>query len=252
MAPSITLPAAPNWFADPTGRHRYRWWNGWTWTTYVWDEERGTASDGLMGRGRRGVIAAGSVVAVLAVTLAGLLSMGDYDGVGRSGLRRTERGLTVLSAVCPGERLLALELDAVDATGRRTAIWRLSGSAPLPEEMTIGDVPLGMRATSPLSAADPSSTLQLQLDTSELTHFNGLTVVAEALHDGRIAAAYDGYDDLQGFRNAAFHDLPCADPYGDRQEARLVLTMALVGAAGAAVSGLAFLTRRRLPSPAGP
>ncbi len=118
--------------------------------------------------------------------------------------------------------------------------------------MTIGDVPLGMRATSPLSAADPSSTLQLQLDTSELTHFNGLTVVAEALHDGRIAAAYDGYDDLQGFRNAAFHDLPCADPYGDRQEARLVLTMALVGAAGAAVSGLAFLTRRRLPSPAGP
>ena len=35
-APVSTLPPAC-WAADPTGRHQYRWWDGSTWTTNVYD-----------------------------------------------------------------------------------------------------------------------------------------------------------------------------------------------------------------------
>jgi hypothetical protein len=35
-APVSTLPPAC-WAADPSGRHQYRWWDGSTWTTNVYD-----------------------------------------------------------------------------------------------------------------------------------------------------------------------------------------------------------------------
>jgi hypothetical protein len=42
MDPSITAaPAAPAaWYADPTGRHAHRYWDGWQWTPHVADDGR--------------------------------------------------------------------------------------------------------------------------------------------------------------------------------------------------------------------
>ena len=35
LPPPVVSP--PAWAADPTGRHEYRWWSGWTWTDHVAD-----------------------------------------------------------------------------------------------------------------------------------------------------------------------------------------------------------------------
>ncbi len=52
LEPSITAPAvvtAPaQWYADPTGRHTHRYWDGAQWTPHVADDGR-TASDPLGG-----------------------------------------------------------------------------------------------------------------------------------------------------------------------------------------------------------
>lgn len=38
MAPPAPPPAPPAWYGDPTGRHKYRYWDGSTWTDRVADQ----------------------------------------------------------------------------------------------------------------------------------------------------------------------------------------------------------------------
>jgi membrane protease YdiL (CAAX protease family) len=92
---------APGWYADPSGRQKFRWWDGARWTAYAgdddvrWDEapveperEREVGLPGL------GAAAVGAVAgAVLGLVIALVLRAADYPGGKAFALATSELGL---------------------------------------------------------------------------------------------------------------------------------------------------------------
>src|SRR3954470_6617630 len=86
--PGAASSPAPGWYADPSGRQKYRWWDGTLWTAYAgdddvrWDEApvepEGEPEAGLPGLLAAAVGAVAGAVAGLVVALG--LRAADYPG----------------------------------------------------------------------------------------------------------------------------------------------------------------------------
>jgi hypothetical protein len=237
------------WFADPTGRHLYRWWEPRGWTGHVWDGER-LGRDMVIAPWRRIAIVVLACLAALAVGVGALMAMGDVAFSGRSGLVRHDEALTIVSAVCPGERLLSLRLTEVDpTTGSSTVIWRITGDAPLPSELLAGHAPTGMTADSDYRVPAATANLLLDIETSKLDFGNEVRATQADLIDGNVVGTDGRFADRDTFSRSVMDELPCDDPYGDHRQRRLVGGALLAALTAVALVGACLVTKRRYPGP---
>jgi hypothetical protein len=158
---------------------------------------------------------------VLAVNAVfGLVVLGAFWVIGAS-LDQTRTGvgvengrLTVVSAVCPGERLEAVRLfriGGIEDDPQQEILWELEGDGAFPERFEIGAELPGLRTVVPLfETIGDDDELVFRLRSNQLRDVDAFGLVPGELRPGQVASvpALTGRTEAQ-FRERALEATPC-------------------------------------------
>jgi hypothetical protein len=240
----------PGWYADPRGRHQYRWWSG-GWSGLVADGPV-VGHDPLRPRWRTWLGTALAAQLLLAPLVAYLFIGGTPYPVSRVGVTAQSDGLRVLNVPCPGERLLDIALRRVSPGGEdSTLLWSAAGDAPLPELVDVGGIVPGLTTQRPLTTViRPADQLSLRVVTSDTGRlgFPLDFTVRDVPETG--VFSFDGtFDNVNAYRAHVLADTPCGDPSGKNADGSM-LGKVIVGQLIASAAGFAIAVPvRRYPPP---
>jgi hypothetical protein len=178
---------------------------------------------------------------VLAFVVAGFAVMGDPFPLSRAGVAAERDGFMVVNGVCPGERVLEVTLARQTASGPYIELWGVAGDAALPERLSFGSTPPGMRTVTALSEPlSPHEALSLIVVTSELDSPYSMDFVLDEVPSTGVLSFGEVYPTFDAFARAAVADTPCGDPYSKNGAERFAVVAMLFGA-GVGVVGVTLL-----------
>ncbi len=168
-------------------------------------------------RGRPGtgcalVIGVNAVLAVVVVLVFWLI--GATLDQTRSGVLIENGSISVVSAVCPGERLEAVRLYRIGGTDEQPEqqiIWEIEGEGAFPEQFEIGAELPGLRTVVPLfETIGDSDELVFRLRSNQLQSVDAFGFVPGEVGAGQVASvpAFTDRSEDQ-FRARALEATPC-------------------------------------------
>lgn len=251
LGSTVCVVQAAGWYADPTGRHEWRYWRpGWSDLSADGTEE---VTDPLRPRWRR-YVGLALLAQLVFVPVIGFVLVDRSDKLdSRVGVVQAADQVppeaSIVYAPCPGERIQHIALS--ESTGKGSlseVIWSATGDASADQQITFGQTPAGMqtkqRLVHPVGARQ---SLVLLVSTNQLTspavlNFN----MADVPSSG--ALSYRGtYLNSDAFRTAAFDSTACG---AEHDSTRALLTKVVVAEVVLAVVGVALLMLPRYPGPA--
>ena len=164
--------------------------------------------------------------------IGSMAMMGDPYPLSRSGVLIDTNGLQVVNAVCPGDRLLRVELrdqSTIDEPG--PVRWALEGDASLPTHLVIGQPIDGMRTTVPLGALNEDVTLEVFVEIEEIGVSNPIPFIIGELVPSRIETDRDMFDTYAEFERSTKDDVPCGDPLQKGRRGSVMAVFAAIAGA---------------------
>jgi hypothetical protein len=235
------------WYQDPSGSHLFRWWAR-SWSDHVSDGTRVERSLLPYKSGPiRFLIPLMFVPAGATLLLLALMIYGDPFPVSRFGVAREGPDLVVVNAVCPGERLLSVELSrGVPEGGDRSEIlWQIFDSTPLREKFSFGDAGPNVVSSTPfLAELRPDDILALRVVTTDLDSSYALDFRPREIPDTGVLSFDSVYADYAGFAESVLEQTPCGDARGP-ELSRSVKMMAFGTFVIAGVGVLVLVRTRR-------
>ena len=248
---SVVQPAG--WYADPTGRHEWRYWQpGWG---DLAADGKTEVKDPLRPRWRR-YLAFVLIAQLALVPVIGFVFIQESDKLdSRVGVvQQGEQDPPVASIVyadCPGERITHIALSRAGGKGvLNTVIWSAAGDAPAEQPIEFGKTPDGM--TEKVKLAEPvavNEELVLLVSTNQLKDPNTLKFAMGDVPTGGALSYHGSYPDDDSFRTAAFDTTPCgAESSGNRS----LLIKVMIGELLLALVGVGLVTVPHYRGPVSP
>lgn len=191
------------------------------------------------------------VVAGGTFMIAGVATMGDPYPLSRTGVVLDTNGLQVVNAVCPGNRLLRVELresGTIDEPG--ATLWRVEGDAPLPRRLVVGQPVDDMQTRVPLGELADDVALEVVVEIDEIGDSYPVVFTIGELQTNRIVTDGRTFATFDQFDSAMKEDVPCGDPLNVARDRTILRTFGLVAgvlllAAGVFAAVDVIGTRRR-------
>lgn len=154
-----------------------------------------------------------AVNAVLGLVVLGVFwVIGEVIDQSRSGVLVEDRGLSVVSAVCPGERLEAVRLTRIGGTEEvpeQEVIWEISGDGVFPDRFEIGEELPGLETVVPLFVTiDDNDQLIFRLRSNQLTNVDPFAFVVGEVLEGQVASSFPPRS-VEDFRARVSEATPC-------------------------------------------
>lgn len=233
------------WYADPTGRHEWRYWQpGWSELAADGKDE---VKDPLRPRWRRylAYLLIGQLVLVPIIGFVFIKEGEKLDarvGVVQAG-HQDPPVASIVYAACPGERITHIALSRSGGKGQlNTVIWSATGKATVDQPIEFGKTPEGMTTKVKLSQpVGTHETLDLLVSTDQITDPNTLEFSMDEVPSDNGAVSYHGsYDSDDAFRTAAFDTTRCGAEPGGGNRSKLIKV--LIGEVLLALVGVALVT----------
>ncbi len=251
--PTVSIVQPAGWYADPTRRHEWRYWQpGWSELAADGTEE---VEDPLRPRWRR-YLAFVLIAQLVLVPVFGFMFIQQGEKLdSRVGVVQ-EAGqdppvVSVVYAPCPGERITHIALSRAGGKGvLNTVIWSAVGEAPADQPIEFGKTPDGMTEKVALaSPVGPHEKLVLLVATNQLKDPNTMEVEMDKVPT-RGALSYHGtYADDDAFTAAALDATPCG---AESSGSRSLLIKVLIGEVLLALVGVGLVTVPHYRGPASP
>jgi hypothetical protein len=249
----VSVVQQAGWYADPTGRHEWRYWQpGWgdlaaDGTTEV--------TDPLRARWRR-YLAFALIAQLVLVPVLGFYYIQQGDkldarvGVVQQG-EQDPPDVSIVYAACPGERITHIALSRAGGKGvLNTVIWSATGDAAADQPIEFGKTPDGM--TEKVELAEPVAVhekLVLLVSTNQLKDPNSLEFTMDDVPTSGAVSYHGTYSDDDAFRTAALDTTPCgAESSGNRR----LLVKVMIGEVLLALVGVGLVTLPRYRGPESP
>lgn len=155
-----------------------------------------------------------AVNAVLGLVVLGVFwAIGQVIDQSRSGVLVEDLGgLSVVSAVCPGERLEAVRLTRIverEDVLEQEVIWEITGDGVFPDRFEIGAELPGLETVVPLFVTiDDNDQLIVRLRSNQLTSVDPFSFVVGEVIEGQVASSFPPRS-VEDFRARVLEATPC-------------------------------------------
>ena len=246
---TVSVVQAAGWYADPTGRHEWRYWRpGWGDLAADGSAE---VDDPLRPRWRRYLGIALVVQLVMVPVLGFVLIRESNELKARAGLvqavNQATPVLSVVYAPCPGERIRHIVVSTPSKGSIGEVLWSAEGDAAADTPIVVGQTPAGMTVKQRLKhPLGPHQSLVIVVSTNQLKHPAKLDFSMDDVPTAG-ALSYNGtYNDDRSFRTAALDATRCG---AESDNNRGLLAKILVGEVVLALIGGALLVFPRYRGP---